>query len=900
MAKMTYFFAKDSNHTEKIKKSERRNILGGKGTNLAEMARIGVPVPPGFIITTDSCKSYSKTKVFPKALDNEIPKQIKQLEKNIGRKLGSATKPLLVSVRSGAPVSMPGMMDTILNLGLNKTSIAGMIAEGQNEHFVLDSYRRFLQMYSNVILEIPLSGFEKIIERHKIKASVKQDFELPLSSLREIITEYKKLIQEKSATPFPEDTKIQLRMAIEAIFRSWNNDRAIHYRRINNISHDLGTAVIIQAMVFGNMQDGSGTGVAFTRNPSTGENILYGEYLLNAQGEDVVAGIRTPSPISALKEEMPEVFAEFYTIQNRLEEHFKDMQDIEFTVQQKKLYILQTRSGKRTGIAAIRIATEMVQEGKIDKKTALMQVDPASIPSLLTPTFITTKKDEAIKNGNLIAMGLNAVPGAGSGQIVFSSELAAEWSAQNKKVILVREETSPEDIIGMEYANGILTARGGMTSHAAVVARGMNKPCIVGCSILNISEKDKIMSIETGDKKISFKEGDQISIDGSTGEIIKGSLPTQSSEIEQYLNGDYEGESKISESFLTLMSWADEIRHLSVRANADTPRDAKVALNYGASGIGLCRTEHMFFSTQRILLMRQMIIASTDEERLNALEQLLIHQKEDFKAIFKVMDGFPVTIRLLDPPLHEFLPHNPEEYKELSKKTGRTEEEIKQRSLLLREVNPMLGHRGCRLGITSPEVTTMQVRAILSAAIEMNKEGVNVFPEIMIPLVGHEKELELQRKLIDDVATELMQKLGQNIDYLVGTMIEVPRAALQADKIAKHAQFFSFGTNDLTQTTLAFSRDDSASFLNQYIDLGIYKNNPFQIIDRDGVGELIKIAIERGKKTKADLKIGICGEHGSDPYSVNFFHEAGLNYVSCSPFRVPIARLAAAQAKLSK
>ena len=790
------------------------------------------------------------------------------------------------------------MMDTILNLGLNEESMAAMIKETNNERFVLDSYRRFLQMFSDVVLGLEHHDFEEILNQHKKKAGVEQDFALESGHLKEIIADYKELIQKKSGSPFPQDVHLQLRMAIEAVFRSWNNDRAIYYRKMNGIPHDIGTAIVIQSMVFGNMGEDSGTGVAFTRNPSTGENVFYGEYLLNAQGEDVVAGIRTPRPIEELKGDMPEVYAQLYDIQKRLEDHFGDMQDLEFTIQNKKLFLLQTRNGKRTAMAALRIAIEMVEESKTDKLSALKQINPEAIPSLLAPVFVEAPKQAAIQGGRLVAKGLNAGPGAASGKIAFDSHTAAEWSAQGKKVILVRQETSPEDIMGMEHSQGILTARGGMTSHAAVVARGMNKPCVVGCASLHIDHKANTMQVENNGKSFHLKEGDELSIDGSTGEVIEGNLETQASEIDQYLSGKHEGESQLAKSFLKLMSWADEKRTLQIRANADTPRDARVARSYGAQGIGLCRTEHMFFEGHRILIMRQMILSETKAERQKALDQLLQYQEEDFRGIFEAMESLPVTVRLLDPPLHEFLPHSPGQDEELAKHLGLSPQEIRRRSELLKEENPMLGHRGCRLGVTFPEITEMQVRAIIKAAIAVKKKGLGVYPEIMVPLVGHERELELQREVIDRAAREVMEAEGEKIDYLVGTMIEVPRAAMQAGEIAKHAQFFSFGTNDLTQTTLAFSRDDSGSFLSEYINLGIYETSPFQTLDMQGVGELIKIAIERGRKTRPEIKLGVCGEHGGDPASINFFHKQGLQYVSCSPFRVAVARLAAARAAI--
>ena len=882
-----------------------RNILGGKGANLIEMAGLGIPVPPGIVITTDACKEYIEKKHSTNGLSEDLKKEIKcklqDLENSLpeARKLGSETKPLLVSVRSGAPVSMPGMMDTILNLGLNQKTVEGLSEETENEQFALDSYRRFIQMFGNVVLEIDHSEFEQILENHKKQEGIQQDFELKAQSIRRIIDDYQELIHKKTGKDFPEDTTEQLHQAIEAVFSSWNNERAVFYRRLNNIPHDLGTAVTIQSMVFGNMGNDSATGVAFTRDPSTGEKSFYGEYLINAQGEDVVAGIRTPKPISLLEKDMPSAYQKLFSIQERLEDHFRDMQDIEFTIQQNKLYLLQTRNGKRTSAASLRIAVEMYNEGKIDVKKALMQVDPTGLPSLLTPVFSTQLKQNAIQEGKLIGRGLNAGPGAASGTIILDSSRARQASTKGEKVILVRAETSPEDIIGMQHSVGILTARGGMTSHAAVVARGMNKPCIVGCSSLRIDLKGKSIRFITDEREVELKEGDELSIDGSSGEIIQGSLSTEPSEIDQLMNQKVDKPSLTAKYFLTIMEWADKYRRLMIRANADTPQDAKTARFYGAQGIGLCRTEHMFFEKDRIMMMRQMILAENQNERKKVLSRLLEYQKDDFIHIFEVMEGLPVTIRLLDPPLHEFLPHSHEQDVELSKHINLSPEEIYRRSKLHKEDNPMLGHRGCRLGITFPEITQTQARAVLEAASIVQKKGIRAYPEIMVPLVGHPKEFVLQKQLIDSVAEEVFNQTKETIEYSVGTMIEVPRATVQAGKIASHAQFFSFGTNDLTQMTLAFSRDDSGVFLQDYIEHGIYEANPFETLDQEGVGELIKIAIERGRKVRKDLKIGICGEHGGDPKSIDFFHHQGLDYVSCSPFRVPVARLAAARVAIS-
>ncbi len=877
-----------------------KEVLGGKAANLTEMASMGIPVPPGIVISTEACRHYNKNSQFPLGLKEQLSKKFAELEALLGRRLGSRQKPLLVSVRSGSPVSMPGMMDTILNLGLNEESLAGLMEDTQNERFALDSYRRFLQMFSDVVLGIPHKAFEEILHSHKKKAEVKQDFELSPAQLRSIIADYKALVQQERRLPFPEDVQEQLQSAIEAVFRSWNNERALYYRRMNHIPDSLGTAVTIQSMVFGNMGQDCGTGVAFTRNPSTGEKQFYGEYLLNAQGEDVVAGIRTPHPITKLEEDMPEMYQELFEIQKRLEAHFGDMQDIEFTIQKKKLFLLQTRNGKRTAVAALKIAVDMVEEGQIDKKAALRQIHPEALPSLLAPIFLEGPKQEAIRQGRLLAKGLNAGPGAASGLIALDSITANTWAKEGRDVILVRQETSPEDIMGMEHAKGILTARGGMTSHAAVVARGMNKPCVVGCTALEIDYGRHCMRLsnERGEM-IQLKEGDEISIDGGTGEVISGLLARQSSEIDQCLKGA-QSKSALTENFLKLMGWADEVRQLKIRANADSPRDALTARSYGAQGIGLCRTEHMFFEGTRLPIMREMILADTLEERQKALDALLVFQKRDFTEMFEAMDGLPLTVRLLDPPLHEFLPHSSEQNEELAKRLNVSPEAIAKRSAMLKEENPMLGHRGCRLGISFPEITRMQVRALISAAIAVQKKGVKVYPEIMVPLVGHAREFDLQKEVIDQTAREIMAKERNRVDYLVGSMIEVPRAAVMAHEIAQHAQFFSFGTNDLTQMTLAFSRDDSNTFLPAYMEFGIYEVSPFQSLDVKGVGELLKIAVARGKQSRPQIKLGVCGEHGGDPASIVFFHQLGLEYVSCSPFRVPVARLAAAQAALQE
>lgn len=881
-----------------------KKILGGKGANLTEMAKLGIPVPPGIVITTTACNYYSKHNKFPDGLMDEVRTKLKLVFEETGKVLGNPENPLLVSVRSGAPISMPGMMDTVLNLGLNEQTIQGLIKLTGNPRFVYDSYRRFINMFSNVVLGMKHEQFEKILESHKQKKGVELDTELSAEDLHAVALDYKALVKQELGEDFPDNVEDQLIKAIEAVFSSWNNERAIIYRQLHTIPHDLGTAVNIQSMVFGNMGDDSGTGVAFTRNPSTGEKRFYGEYLMNAQGEDVVAGIRTPQPIATLEKTSPEVYRHLYEVQERLEAHFGDMQDIEFTIQEGKLYMLQTRNGKRTGFAALKIAVDMVREGKIDEKQALKQVAPESVPSLLAPIFNPEQKQQAVKNGRLLAIGLNAGPGAASAPVVFTAEAAVERARKKQKSLLVRLETSPEDIAGMEAAEGILTARGGMTSHAAVVARGMNTPCVAGCSNLRFIEENGIHRViirkEDG-SEVEVKEGDHLSIDGSTGEVIEGLLETHPSEIWQVLHGDLPVEqSELARDFIEFMSWADRERKLLVRANADTPRDAKTARIFGAQGIGLCRTEHMFFEGERIISMQEMILADKVDEREKALDKLLPYQREDFIGLFEAMEGFPVTIRLLDPPLHEFLPHDDEHIRELAAKLGFSADKVKERVTELLESNPMLGHRGCRLGITYPEITRMQARAIFEAAAEVHKRGKKIEPEVMVPLVGNVKELELQRAIIDEVAKDVMSKAGVEISYMVGTMIEVPRAAITADKVAEQAQFFSFGTNDLTQTTLAFSRDDADKFLREYINKDIYDRNPFQSVDQEGVGELIKIAMERGRKTRPEIKLGVCGEHGGDPSSIYFFHKVGLNYVSASPFRVAVARLAAARANLGE
>ena len=881
MKKYVYFFGGGKAEGE----AHMRNLLGGKGANLAEMTNLGIPVPPGFTITTEVCTAYyENNEQWPEGLMEQVLENVKKLEETLGMEFGSNTNPLLVSVRSGARVSMPGMMDTVLNLGINDEAVEGLAKKTNNPRFAWDAYRRFCQMFGDVVLGVEHSKFEEILQEVKDKRGVKLDNELEVEDLKELVQKYKAMVKEEIGQDFPTDPLEQLKMAINAVFSSWNNPRAITYRKINDIPGDWGTAVNVQAMVFGNMGENSGTGVAFTRDPSTGENVYYGEYLRDAQGEDVVAGIRTPSPISKLKEEMPEVYKELTEIFDKLENHYRDMQDVEFTIQQGKLYMLQTRSGKRTAAAAVRIAVEMVREGLITKEEALLRVDPAQLDQLLHPRLDPSVKVEPI------AKGLAASPGAASGAVVFDSDEAAEAGERGEKVILVRNETSPDDIHGMATAQGILTARGGMTSHAAVVARGMGKCCVAGCEAIKVDEVNNQFTV--GD--IVVKKGDIITINGSTGEVMLGEIPT----IAPELSGDFQ----------ELMSWADEVRSLAVRTNADTPQDAKQAKEFGAQGIGLCRTEHMFFASERLPFVQQMILAENKEERQAALDKLLPFQREDFLGIFKEMAGMPVTVRLLDPPLHEFLPKREELMVEIAKleAAGTNSAELAEKKELLakvnnlHEMNPMLGHRGCRLGVTYPEVYAMQVRAIMEAACQLTKEGIKVIPEIMIPLVGHVNELSILKEVAQAEAKAVMDEQGVEVSYTIGTMIELPRAALTADEIAKEAEFFSFGTNDLTQTTFGFSRDDvEGKFLPYYLDNNILEKNPFAVLDQEGVGQLGKIGVERGRSTRPNLKTGICGEHGGEPSSVDFCHRAGLDYVSCSPFRVPIARLAAAQAELN-
>ena len=886
--KVIFFFGKGKAEGA----AEMKDVLGGKGAGLAQMTLAGLNVPPGFTISTRVCTIFYEDNMrIPPEIRAQINEHMHRLEEATGRKFGDPENPLLVSVRSGAKFSMPGMMDTILNLGLNDQTVAGMIRRSNNERFAYDSYRRFIQMFGNVVMGIDKETFEKVISKKKEARRVKKDTSLPIDDLTDIIDEFKRLIRRRTGEAFPDDPWEQLELACEAVFKSWNNPRAITYRRLNNIPTDLGTAVNVQTMVFGNMGATSGTGVGFTRNPSTGEKQFYGEYLDNAQGEDVVAGIRTPKPIAQLAEEMPQVYKRLVEITTRLEKHYRDVQDFEFTIQEGELFMLQTRTGKRTVQAAVKIAVDMVQEKLITKEEALLRIAPDDLDQLLHPRIDPTA------DVRVIARGLAASPGAACGQVVFTAEEAVARAEKGVSVILVRQETNPDDIHGMAAAVGILTARGGMTSHAAVVARGMGKCCVAGAETIRVNEAKKTFTVGTN----MVRERDIITLNGSTGEVIVGEVPT----IEPELSGE----------FSTLMSWADAVRKLGVRTNADTPRDAEQAVKFGAEGIGLCRTEHMFFAKERLPHVQRMILADTVEERQVALQKLLPFQKADFKGIFKAMAGRPVTIRTLDPPLHEFLPNREvleKQIAELSAKESdvgyeesleikekiKKNEHILQRSEELAEVNPMLGHRGCRLGITYPEITEMQARAIFAAACELARDGVKVRPEVMIPLVGNVNELANQRRIVEEAAAAMMKKFSVRIEYLVGTMIEVPRAALTADRIAEQADFFSFGTNDLTQMTLGFSRDDSGKFLGYYVEKGILPADPFVTIDEEGVGALVEMAVKKGKEKKPALKCGICGEHGGDPKTIAFCNKIGLDYVSCSPYRVPIARLAAAQAVL--
>ena len=872
MKKFVYSFDEGS--------KDMKDLLGGKGANLAEMTKINLPVPFGFTVSTEACSEYYEQ---GEKISDEIIEQIFEklalLEENSGKKFGDVKNPLLVSVRSGAKISMPCMMDTILNLGLNDKTVLGLAELTDNPRFAYDSYRRFIQMFGDVVMEISKKKFDEIFDAKKDAENCAQDVDLSTEHLKDIIVKYKELVKKEMGRDFPQEPKEQLLEAVKAVFRSWNNERAILYRKLNDIPGSIGTAVNVQSMVFGNMGDTSGTGVAFTRSPVNGEKKVFGEFLVNAQGEDVVAGIRTPQPIDMMKEEFPDVYNEFMDTAKKLEDHYCDMQDMEFTVERNKLYMLQTRNGKRTAAAAVKVAVDMVKEGHIDKETAVMRIEPAQIDQLLHPMF----DDAELKKATQLAKGLPASPGAATGKIYFTAAEAVTASENGEKTILVRLETSPEDLAGMVVAEGILTARGGMTSHAAVVARGMGKCCVAGCSSLNVDEDKKTVEV---DGKV-FKEGDKISLDGSTGTVYEGEIKT----VQPELLGD----------FATIMQWADDARKLKVRANADNPRDAKQAVEFGAEGIGLCRTEHMFFEEDRITAVRQMILADSVEEREEALAKLLPYQTDDFNGIYKVMKDKPVTIRLLDPPLHEFLPHTKEEIADLSKKIGVDETKLANKVEELHEFNPMLGHRGCRLAVTYPEIARMQTRAIITAALDVSQsEGYDIVPEIMIPLIGTEKELaDVKATVVEEVKKCFAEK-GRELKYMVGTMIEIPRAALTADEIAKEAEFFSFGTNDLTQMGFGFSRDDTGKIIKEYVDKGILEQDPFQTLDTVGIGKLVKMAVELGKSTRPDIKLGICGEHGGDPKSVEFCHEIGLDYVSCSPFRVPIARLAAAQASIKE
>lgn len=857
---------------------DMKNLLGGKGANLAEMTSIGLPVPRGFTVTTEACTNYYESgKKISEDIKNEIFDKLSELEKITGKKMGDMNNPLLVSVRSGARASMPGMMDTVLNLGLNDEVCVNFAKETNNKRFVYDSYRRFIMMFADVVKGYSKSSFERVLDKYKEDKGVKYDTDLDENDMYDIAMKFKSIYKELSNNDFPQDPKEQLIEAVTAVFRSWNNERAIYYRRMNDIPSSWGTAVNVQEMVYGNKGDDCGTGVAFTRNPATGEKKLYGEYLMNAQGEDVVAGVRTPKSIDTLKEVMPDAYNEFVKTCEILESHYRDMQDMEFTIENGKLFMLQTRNGKRTGSAAIKIAVDLYNEGMITKEEALLKVEPKQLDQLLHPTF----DSEVLKSVTPIATGLAASPGAACGKIYFTAADATKHAKDGEDVILVRLETSPEDIEGMNLARGVLTIRGGMTSHAAVVARGMGRCCVSGCGELTVNEDNKTLTTSEG---VVFKEGDYISIDGSTGKVYG----TQVKTVEPEISGDFE----------TFMSWADEVRKLEVRTNADTKRDAHQAVKFGAEGIGLCRTEHMFFEKDRIFAIREMIVSDTKEQRQKALAKLLPMQRGDFEELFKEMNGYPVTIRFLDPPLHEFVPHTEEEIKDLAKDLGVTFEELKTKIESLHEFNPMMGHRGCRLSITFPEIAVMQTRAVIEAAINVEKSGINVKPEIMIPLVGDPKELKYVKNIVVETIEKVFEEQDYKVEYMIGTMIEIPRAALLADEIAEDAEFFSFGTNDLTQMTYGFSRDDAGKFLNDYYEKQIFESDPFARVDTKGVGQLIEIAVEKGKKTRPNIELGICGEHGGDPSSIEFCHNVGLTYVSCSPFRVPIARLAAAQAAI--
>ncbi|MBS5727263.1 MAG: pyruvate, phosphate dikinase [Faecalibacterium sp.] len=873
MAKKYVYLFKEGN-------ANMRELLGGKGANLAEMTNLGMPVPQGFTVTTEACtRYYTDGKVIGDDIVEQIYAALAETEKVAGKKFGDDKDPFLVSVRSGARASMPGMMDTILNLGLTDVSVVGLANLTNNPHFAYDAYRRFIAMFSDVVMEIPKNEFEAVLDEFKEKKGVKYDRDLSADDLKEVVVRFKEIYKKHMGVDFPQDPKVQLMEAVKAVFRSWDNPRAIYYRRMNDIPGDWGTAVNVQSMVFGNMGETSGTGVAFTRNPSTGEKKLYGEYLLNAQGEDVVAGIRTPEPISHLQEQMPDVYQQFVDIATKLEAHYRDMQDMEYTIERGKLYMLQTRNGKRTAAAALKIAVDLVDEGVLSEEEAVLKVEPKQLDTLLHPNFDAA----AVKKAPVIAKGLPASPGAATGGIYFTADEAAEHGKNKEKVILVRRETTPEDIEGMDFSQGILTVFGGMTSHAAVVARGMGRAAVVGCGALKIDEEAKTLTV--GDKV--YHEGDFISLDGSTGNVYDGQIATV--------------EASISGEFARFMGWADAARRLRVRTNADTPRDTKQAVKFGAEGIGLCRTEHMFFEADRIAAVREMILSDTKEQREKALAKILPMQQGDFEAMYKALEGKPMTVRYLDPPLHEFVPHvdMKEEIDELAKNLGITSEEVIHKINALHESNPMMGHRGCRLAVTYPEIAEMQTRAVLQAAIDVTREcGYNIVPEIMIPLVGSKKELAFVKSIVDETAKKVFEEQGMTLEYHVGTMIEIPRAAVTADEIAEEAEFFSFGTNDLTQMTFGFSRDDAGKFLGAYYDNKIFESDPFARLDTDGVGKLVQMAAKLGRQTRPNLKLGICGEHGGDPSSVMFCHKVGLNYVSCSPFRVPIARLAAAHAAI--
>jgi len=883
--KSVYFFGDGRAEGTKDMKA----VLGGKGANLAEMTNLGVPVPPGFTIATSLCLEYLSANATPATLRPQVEDALRRLERATGKIFGDPANPLLVSVRSGAAVSMPGMMETILNLGLNDRTVQGLARASANPRFAFDSYRRFVQMYGDVVLGVPISQFEHLLSAKRLTAGVDSDAELDEATLRNLVEEYKSIVRSKTGAPFPMDPMTQLWGAIEAVWRSWTLKKAVDYRRVNNIPETLGTAVNVVSMVFGNLGDDSGTGVAFTRNPSTGERRFYGEFLVNAQGEDVVAGIRTPLSIDEMARLLPEAYKELRTTEERLERHFRDMQDIEFTVERGRLFLLQTRTGKRTAAAALRIATDMVDEGLIDLPTAVQRVAPEQLDQLLHPVI-----DSGVR-ATPLCVGLPASPGAASGMAVFDPDVAEQRAAGGARVILVRDETTPEDFHGIVAARAVLTARGGMTSHAAVVARGMGKCAIVGCKDIHVDVEHRRFRVDD----TTIAEGDWITLDGGTGRVYRGDLPTTPSEVVQVIRGTRAPQTAPTyDAFARLLSWADEVRHLRVRANADTPADARVARALGAEGIGLCRTEHMFFEGDRITAMREMIVARDEGGRRRALAKLLPMQRSDFEGIFEAMNGLPVTIRLLDPPLHEFLPHGGEESKLLARTLGIDRTELSRIVESLRETNPMLGHRGCRLGITYPEITEMQGRAIFEAAVRAKRRGIDVRPELMIPLVATVNEFDHQRRILDEVARLVIGGMGEELPYTVGTMIELPRAALTADEIASKAEFFSFGTNDLTQTTFGFSRDDAGRFLPKYVDSGILPDDPFQVLDRNGVGKLIGFAVSAGRSVRPQLKVGICGEHGGDPRSVKFCHSIGLDYVSCSPFRVPIARLAAAHAAL--